>query len=193
MARRYSAADPLSLLKISVRKCDKLHGGKCRVKPPKGVLDFWIIDTQGNCLVPGGGVDKYVGLPAVFLDSALIWQPLIKAKSSHDAHCHFAPTKNCRRKIKGGGFELDMRSECYKSMLEEADGRDQGSFFLKGKNCSRRGRNRFPKAWRDKTYDFYNVLWVEKKGDFMERKAAGRIPKDVWERNRGGLERIELG
>ena len=30
-------------------------------------------------------------------------------------------------------------------------------------------------------YHFYNVLWVERKGDIAYRRAAGRIPKVVWE------------
>ncbi|KAF2674530.1 HET-domain-containing protein [Microthyrium microscopicum] len=30
-------------------------------------------------------------------------------------------------------------------------------------------------------YHFYNVLWIERKGDVAYRRAAGRIAKDVWE------------
>lgn len=42
-------------------------------------------------------------------------------------------------------------------------------------------------------YHFYNVLWVETRDKVMYRKAAGRVPKEVWERNCGKPEQIELG
>ncbi|KAF2818948.1 hypothetical protein CC86DRAFT_308046, partial [Ophiobolus disseminans] len=32
-------------------------------------------------------------------------------------------------------------------------------------------------------YHFYNVLWIERKGKVAYRRAAGRVPKAVWEQN----------
>jgi hypothetical protein len=32
------------------------------------------------------------------------------------------------------------------------------------------------------TYEFYNVLWIERKGEIAYRKALGRVWKDVWQR-----------
>ncbi|KAK8091599.1 hypothetical protein PG997_001960 [Apiospora hydei] len=42
-------------------------------------------------------------------------------------------------------------------------------------------------------YEFYNVLWVETIDGIKYRKAAGRVPKDVWEENCGQPEKIVLG
>ncbi|KAK8109166.1 heterokaryon incompatibility protein-domain-containing protein [Apiospora sp. TS-2023a] len=42
-------------------------------------------------------------------------------------------------------------------------------------------------------YQFYNVLWVEIVDGIMYRKAAGRVPKEIWEENCGEPERIVLG
>jgi hypothetical protein len=33
----------------------------------------------------------------------------------------------------------------------------------------------------DREYHFYNVLWIERKGDIAYRRAAGRVPKALWE------------
>ncbi|KAI0848823.1 heterokaryon incompatibility protein-domain-containing protein [Daldinia vernicosa] len=106
-------------------------------------------------------------------------------------HCHFALTKSFQKKTVY--FQGDSRSECYKSMEKEADGRDQGPFFLKNIDCRELGDYGLPEEWEHKRYDFYNVLWVERRGDFMERKAAGRVPKDIWEQNQGALQSIRLG
>lgn len=42
-------------------------------------------------------------------------------------------------------------------------------------------------------YHFYNVLWVETIEGVMYRKAAGRVPKEVWELNCGEPTKILLG
>jgi len=42
-------------------------------------------------------------------------------------------------------------------------------------------------------YHFYNVLWIERKGEIVYRKAAGRVPKVVWEANCTEPVRIILG
>lgn len=42
-------------------------------------------------------------------------------------------------------------------------------------------------------YHFYNVLWVETIEGVMYRKAAGRVPKEVWELNCGEPTEIVLG
>lgn len=42
-------------------------------------------------------------------------------------------------------------------------------------------------------YHFYNVLWVETFEGVMYRKAAGRVPKDIWELNCGEPTEIVLG
>ncbi|OTB13827.1 hypothetical protein K445DRAFT_319722 [Daldinia sp. EC12] len=78
-------------------------------------------------------------------------------------------------------------------MEKEADSRDQGPFFRKDLHCRRPRECAPPKEWKDKSYEFYNVLWVERRGDFMERKAAGRVPKEIWEQNQGELQNIRLG
>lgn len=46
---------------------------------------------------------------------------------------------------------------------------------------------------RPEVYHFYNVLWVETIEGVMYRKAAGRVPKEVWELNCGQSTRIVLG
>lgn len=106
-------------------------------------------------------------------------------------HCHFALTESFQQEpVYCYG---KSKSECYKSMEEEADGRDQGPFFLKGMSCCAPFRRSPPRGWRHESYDFYNVLWVESRGGFMERKAVGRVPKAIWEQNQGGLQSIRLG
>lgn len=42
-------------------------------------------------------------------------------------------------------------------------------------------------------YHFYNVLWVETIKGVMYRKAAGRVPKEIWELNCGEPTKIVLG
>lgn len=42
-------------------------------------------------------------------------------------------------------------------------------------------------------YHFYNVLWVETIDGVMYRKAAGRVPKEIWELNCGEPTKIVLG
>lgn len=50
-----------------------------------------------------------------------------------------------------------------------------------------------PGDWRNKVYEFYNVLWVETIDNIMYRRAAGRVPKDIWEKNCGQEKMIVLG
>ena len=45
----------------------------------------------------------------------------------------------------------------------------------------------------DGMYRFYNVLWIERKGDIAYRRAAGRVPKAIWEANCTGPTKIILG
>ncbi|KAI0122088.1 heterokaryon incompatibility protein-domain-containing protein [Daldinia grandis] len=106
-------------------------------------------------------------------------------------HCHFALTDNFQQETVH--YHGASKSECYKSMEKDAEERDQGPFFLKNMNCSAPIYRRLPREWRHESYDFYNVLWVERRGDFMERKAVGRVPKAIWEQNRGALQSIKLG
>ncbi|KAG8162118.1 hypothetical protein KVR01_007883 [Diaporthe batatas] len=42
-------------------------------------------------------------------------------------------------------------------------------------------------------YNFYNVLWVETIDGIMYRKAAGRVPKEIWEQSCGEPTKIVLG
>lgn len=85
-------------------------------------------------------------------------------------------------------------SECYTSMENKTAGLDQGPFFRKDFGCTKNeDDDDLPSEWKDKSYDFYNVLWVWKSGDVMYRKAAGRVPKDIWEKNCGPPQKITLG
>ncbi|KAI1504032.1 heterokaryon incompatibility protein-domain-containing protein [Biscogniauxia marginata] len=126
-------------------------------------------------------------------------------------HCHFALTRNFQQEQGRGENEDDtseesiadsavacyhekgMKSECYKNMEKEANRLDQGPFFLNDIDCSKFQDDVLPREWKDRSYDFYNVLWVERKDNFMERKAAGRVPKDIWEKNQGAPRKIRLG
>ena len=60
------SADCVSFLQESLRKCTELHDSKCQTTPPKDIPDFWVIDSQKNCLVPGNSVDKYAALSYVW-------------------------------------------------------------------------------------------------------------------------------
>jgi hypothetical protein len=40
------------------------------------------------------------------------------------------------------------------------------------------------------SYDFYNVLWIERNGDIAYRKALGRVWKDAWQRQH--VEEIDV-
>ena len=60
------SADCVSLLQESLRKCTELHDSKCQTTPPKDIPNFWVIDSQKNCLVPGISVDKYAALSYVW-------------------------------------------------------------------------------------------------------------------------------
>ncbi|KAG8164567.1 hypothetical protein KVR01_006485 [Diaporthe batatas] len=93
------------------------------------------------------------------------------------------------------GDDPESDSECYKNMeTEAATGLDQGPFFRRGFGCTKNlVEQDLPLGWRDTSYDFYNVLWVWRSGDVMYRKAAGRVPKDIWEGNCGPLQKITLG
>jgi hypothetical protein len=42
-------------------------------------------------------------------------------------------------------------------------------------------------------YHFFNVLWIERKGDVAYRRAAGRVPKAVWEENCSKPIKVVLG
>jgi hypothetical protein len=43
------------------------------------------------------------------------------------------------------------------------------------------------------TYEFYNVLWIEQRGDISYRKACGWVPRHIWEAHARGLVQIKLG
>lgn len=45
----------------------------------------------------------------------------------------------------------------------------------------------------DSDYHFYNVLWVETIEGVMYRKAAGRVPKEIWDLNCGETVKVVLG
>lgn len=73
-------------------------------------------------------------------------------------------------------------------------GRDQGPLFpIDGCGMHSGYGEKLPEAWRDKTYDFYNVLWVQTVDGIMYRKAAGRVSKDIWETSCGPPRKIVLG
>lgn len=79
-------------------------------------------------------------------------------------------------------------------MEAKTAGLDQGPFFRKDFGCTKNLTDEdLPLEWREKNYDFYNVLWVWTSGDVMYRKAAGRVPKDVWDKNCGPPQKITLG
>lgn len=72
--------------------------------------------------------------------------------------------------------------------------RDQGPLFPLHDYHKHSGYGEdFPEAWRDKIYEFYDVLWVETRDNVKYRKAAGRVPKDVWEQSCGAPQTIVLG
>lgn len=73
-------------------------------------------------------------------------------------------------------------------------GRDQGPLFPLDEYDSHSGHEEeLPEAWHDILYEFYNVLWVETRGNVKYRKAAGWVSKDIWEETCGALETIVLG
>jgi hypothetical protein len=41
--------------------------------------------------------------------------------------------------------------------------------------------------------EFYNVLWVERRGKIAYRRACGWVPKHVWEANTSGPVEVKLG
>lgn len=93
-----------------------------------------------------------------------------------------------------GRGEPESDSECYKSMEAMPAELDQGPFFRKGFGCTKNlVEHDLPLEWKEKSYDFYNVLWVWRSGDVMYRKAAGRVPKDIWEENCGPPQKVMLG
>ncbi|KAK7754569.1 hypothetical protein SLS62_003351 [Diatrype stigma] len=128
-------------------------------------------------------------------------------------HCHFALTRSSRHKKETcqdgndtpegshdhgvvrveGNYEEKMKSKCYERMEKEVNRVDQGPFFLKGIDCESYQDDVLPKDWRNENYEFYNVLWIERRDGFVERMAAGRVPKDIWEQNQGAPEKIRLG
>ncbi|KAF3059545.1 hypothetical protein GL218_04960 [Daldinia childiae] len=74
---RLSTADLVSSLRNALQKCKELHGSKCEVTLPKHIPNFWIIDTEENCLVPGDSVDKYVAL-------SYVWRSPLDASSNQE-------------------------------------------------------------------------------------------------------------
>lgn len=114
---------------------------------------------------------------------------------------HFSRKRVVRRNAAGSihiiHHDLDRNpsdSECYKSMETKTAGLDQGPFFRKDFGCTKNQVEQdLPLEWKDKKYEFYNVLWVWKSGDVMYRKAAGRVPKDIWEKNCRPPQKITLG
>jgi len=42
-------------------------------------------------------------------------------------------------------------------------------------------------------YHFYNVLWIERRGQIAYRRAAGRVPKEVWDAECSPPMKIILG
>jgi ankyrin repeat protein len=42
-------------------------------------------------------------------------------------------------------------------------------------------------------YHFYNVLWIERDGDIAYRRAAGRVPKAIWDKSCTGPVKVILG
>jgi hypothetical protein len=57
----------------------------------------------------------------------------------------------------------------------------------------RNASHRFENSESGGEYYFYNVLWIERKGDIAYRRAAGRVPKAVWEENRLEPSKVVLG
>ncbi len=70
--------------------------------------------------------------------------------------------QECEIVIISGGTAHVNRHESVKTWLEEWKYMDD----IKGRD----------------TYDFYNVLWVERKGGIAHRKAVGRVWKEAWQR-----------
>jgi hypothetical protein len=54
-------------------------------------------------------------------------------------------------------------------ILVEEDSEEEGS-----------GGGEWEDAEEDETYDFFNVLWIERSGGTCYRKALGRIIKGAW-------------
>lgn len=42
-------------------------------------------------------------------------------------------------------------------------------------------------------YSFYNVMWIERRGEIAHRRGVGRIRKETWERYSGERVRVVLG
>ncbi|KAK4656244.1 hypothetical protein QC762_309610 [Podospora pseudocomata] len=55
--------------------------------------------------------------------------------------------------------------------------------------------SRAARPWgrKGEDYRFYNVLWIERRGGVAYRKAAGRVAREVWERNCGEKLSVILG
>lgn len=62
-----------------------------------------------------------------------------------------------------------------------------------GKPKSVLGRKTPAESNEPERYHFYNVLWVETIDGVMYRKAAGRVPSEIWELNCGEPTEIVLG
>lgn len=100
------------------------------------------------------------------------------------------------------GEKQDQQSE-YSPFKGEP--RDRGPLFhLYGGFCPQQTnmkdvhealvRSERPGTGKDQErYEFHNILWVETREGIMYRKAAGRVPKEIWEKNCGEPEEIVLG
>lgn len=105
--------------------------------------------------------------------------------------------KACKKILDGSKRETRMPLPITPSPVffeNRLSGRDQGPLLPLDEYDSHSGREEeLPDAWRKTPYEFYNVLWVETKGNVKYRKAAGWVSKDVWEETCGELEAIVLG
>lgn len=103
-------------------------------------------------------------------------------------HYHFDSSDNiplaaetCEKVLAGSINKLPLRLPPSPVFFENRlSGRDQGPFFPLNDYHTHSGYEEdLPEAWRDKIYEFYNVLWVETRDNVKYRKAAGRVSKDI--------------
>lgn len=117
-------------------------------------------------------------------------------------HYHFESSDNvplasetCEKILAGSIKKMPTRLHPSPVFFENRlSGRDQGPFFPRNEYYSHSGyEEELPKAWHRKIYEFYDVLWVETRDNVKYRKAAGRVPKKVWEQSCGAPHTIMLG